>query len=82
MAARARLDGLQRIDHVVASVRGDGVFAVQGALSDPAHRRSQVDLELVARTPAGDSAAVLRAQDALQASVQQPEARQHRAVLA
>ncbi|HVI57423.1 MAG TPA: XVIPCD domain-containing protein [Luteimonas sp.] len=82
MAARARLDGLERIDHVVPSVRGDGVFAVQGALADPAHRRSQVELELVARTPARDSAAVLRAQDALQASVQQPEARQHRAVLA
>jgi hypothetical protein len=82
MAARARLDGLQHIDHVVASVRGDGVFAVQGALSDPAHRRSQVELELVARTPARDSAGVLRAQDALQANVQQPEARQHHAVLA
>src|SRR5690606_26550090 len=44
VAARARQDGLGRIDHVLASTDGRRVFAVQGGLHDPAHRRSQVDV--------------------------------------
>src|SRR3546814_3487280 len=52
MATRARLDGLERIDHVIASTDGQRAFAVQGSTHDPAHRRSQVELEQVARTPA------------------------------
>src|SRR3546814_9210179 len=57
MAARAGLDGLDRIDQVVVSRRGDSVFAVQGSLHDPAHRRSLVDLDEAAHVPARLSAA-------------------------
>lgn len=80
-AAGARLDGLARIDHVVVSVDGNGAFAVQGELHDPAHRRSRIELGQAALAPARDSAAVLRGQDLLEAT-RQPEARQHRTVMA
>src|SRR3546814_1772102 len=63
MATRARLDGLERIDHVIASTDGQRAFAVQGSTHDPAHRRSQVELEQVARTPARQNAMQLRAEE-------------------
>ncbi len=42
IAARSADDGLDRIDHMV--FHGDRLFAVQGRLHDPAHRRSNLDL--------------------------------------
>jgi hypothetical protein len=42
ITARSADDGLVRIDHLL--VHGDRLFAVQGNLHDPAHRRSTVDL--------------------------------------
>lgn len=39
----ARMSGLNRIDHVVPSVNGSGLFAVQGGLNDPAHQRVFAD---------------------------------------
>lgn len=80
MATRARLDGLERIDHVIASTGGQRAFAVQGSVHDPAHRRSQVELEQMARTPARQSAMQLRASDAQQQ--EQAHERQQRAALA
>jgi hypothetical protein len=83
MAARARLDGLERIDHVIASGNSERVFAVQGNLLDPAHRRSQVELEQAGQIPAQQSAAQLRERDALQqGQAQQAEDRQQREALA
>ena len=84
LAARAGMDGLERIDHVVASDRGDSVFAVQGGMHDPAHRRSQVDLDQASQVPARQSAAWLREQDGQQQHdpAQQAQERQHRAVVA
>ena len=77
MAARASHDGLERIDHVASSADGRRVFAVQGNLHDPAHRRSQVDLEPASQVPARQSAAQLREHDArLQATAQQ-QVREH-----
>ena len=64
MAARAGRDGLERIDHVVASSRGGSAIAVQGDLQDPAQRRSMVDLDEAGQTPARQSALSLRDQDA------------------
>lgn len=81
-AAGARVDGLARIDHVVASTHGRCAFAVQGKLHDAAHRRSLVDLDRATLAPARESAAMLRDQDALQAAMPQPEVRQRRTVLA
>ncbi|SDX76198.1 XVIPCD domain-containing protein [Lysobacter enzymogenes] len=50
----ARLKGIDQVDHVVAG-RSDGagidVFAVQGALADPAHKRAQVNSEAAERVP-------------------------------
>jgi hypothetical protein len=83
VAIRARIDGLDCIDHVVASGDGERVFAVQGAIQDPAHRRSQVDVEQASQLPARQSAALLREEDARQQGhVQQSEERQLRAAMA
>ena len=80
MATRARHDGLERIDHVIASTDGQRAFAVQGSVHDPAHRRSQVELEQIARTPARQSAMQLRESDVQQQ--EQARERQQRAALA
>jgi hypothetical protein len=83
MAARASFDGLERIDHVVASSRGGSAIAVQGDLQDPAQRRSMVDLEEAAQTPARQSAMSLREQDAQrQGQAQEVAERQQRPALA
>lgn len=39
LAFEARVSGMDRIDHVVKSADGAGLFAVQGRLDDPGHRR-------------------------------------------
>ena len=83
MAARAGLDGLERIDHVVASSRGGSAIAVQGELHDPAQRRSLVDLHEAGLTPAQESAMSLREQDAQrQGQGQEVAERQQRPALA
>ncbi|MGO1069110.1 XVIPCD domain-containing protein [Lysobacter sp. CA199] len=43
LACKARVSGMDRIDHVVQNVSGTGVFAVQGGLNDPAHYRVFAD---------------------------------------
>lgn len=68
----ARTSGLSRIDHVVANVQGTGVFAVQGELNDPMHRRVYVDREQAQRQPVAHSSEQLRTEQvALQAPVQE-----------
>ena len=71
-------DGLDRIDQVVPSRRGDSAFAVQGSLHDPAHRRSLVDINEAAHVPARQSAARLREQDEQQRGNLQPQAMEQR----
>jgi hypothetical protein len=83
MAARAGRDGLERIDHVVASSRGGSAIAVQGELQDPTQRRSMVDLDEAGQTPARQSAMSLRDQDAQrQGQAQESVERQQRPALA
>lgn len=83
MAARAGRDGLERIDHVVASSRGGSAIAVQGDLQDPAQRRSLVDLDETGQTPARQSAMALREQDVQrQGQAQEAIERQQRPALA
>lgn len=83
MAARAGRDGLERIDHVVASSRGGSAIAVQGDLQDPAQRRSMIDLDVAGQTPARESAMSLRDQDAQrQGQTQEAAERQQRPALA
>lgn len=83
VAARARLDGLERIDHLIGSTHGGNVFAVQGGLDDPAQRRSWIDLDRASEIPARLNATSLREQDSAQhGQAQQAEERQRRAALA
>ena len=78
VAARAHLDGLERIDHLLGSAKGGSVFAVQGGPHDPAQRRSWIDLDQAGGIPARLSALHLREPDPLQlAHAQQAEQRQH-----
>jgi hypothetical protein len=80
LAAHAGADGLSRIDHLVPDGRGNGVFAVEGRLDDPAHRRSHVDANQAAQVPADQSAQQLRAQSHMLAAQQQETAlQQHQA---
>lgn len=46
---------LARVDHVVASRDGSRAFAIEGALTDPAHRRVSVGLAQAIRTPVEDA---------------------------
>ena len=55
VAAHASQDGLQRIDHLLATVDQQRLVAVQGTPDDPGHRRSVVLAEAAAREPAQDS---------------------------
>lgn len=60
LAFEARVSGAARIDHVVLSPRGDGLFAVHGALGDPAHLRVYADRAQAAAQPIERSTALLR----------------------
>ncbi|QWP75769.1 hypothetical protein J5226_19480 [Lysobacter sp. K5869] len=44
-------NALSRIDHVVLSKDGHTLFAVEGRLDDPAHKRALVDVAKAAQTP-------------------------------
>ncbi len=77
MAASAGRDGLRRIDHVLAAPDGRSAFAVEGGVDDPGHRRSRVDVDGASRTPAADSAVLLREQADRQA-VQGPQQEEQR----
>lgn len=81
IAARAGRDGLQRIDHLLPSADGRNLFAVQGELRDPGHRRSQVETAEIGQVPARDSAAQLRELDAQQATQSQQQEQTHRMAL-
>ncbi|MCW4453410.1 hypothetical protein OK348_01150 [Flavobacterium sp. MXW15] len=71
IAAQSGGDGLTRIDHLLP---GEGrVFAVQGELADPAHRRSHIDLAPAMETPLQQNLALLQQQDAHQQTVVQQE---------
>lgn len=59
----ARMAGLTRIDAVVPSASGTGVFAIQGRQGDPEHRSVYVDrAEALART-VGEHRERLRAEE-------------------
>lgn len=58
VAASARDGGLRHVDHVVASADGRRLFAVEGRLDDPGHRRIPIDLAQATSIPMERSAAV------------------------
>lgn len=60
LAAQAKRDGLERIDHVVLSQHAGGevgrnVIAVQGRLDDPAQKLSHVETRRASSVPLSDS---------------------------
>lgn len=67
----AKVSGLKQIDHVALSANGTSLFAVQGAMNDPAHHRVHVDKAQAASQPLGQSTVQLQ-----QETQNQPQARQ------
>ncbi|MFP7723262.1 DUF2235 domain-containing protein [Lysobacter sp. A3-1-A15] len=65
LAAQAQRSGLAAIDHVLLARDGDRVFAVQGALHDPAHRRTSVEAASALAQPLSESADALSREPAL-----------------
>jgi hypothetical protein len=66
LAGRALQSGLSRVDHVVLSQHrsgevGQNVFAVEGRLDDPAHRRAHVNTQEAISTPLTDATRQLEA---------------------
>jgi hypothetical protein len=51
VAVAAKQAGLQRVDHVVLSDRGDYAFAIQGDLNSPARHMARIDTKAVTNTP-------------------------------
>ncbi|WP_082124307.1 XVIPCD domain-containing protein [Lysobacter capsici] len=47
----AKVSGMSKIDHVVPNASGTGLFAVQGAVNDPAHQRVYADKTQAAQQP-------------------------------
>ena len=73
----AKASGLTRIDHVVQSSNGTGLFAVQGSPSDPAHQRVHLDKAHAAAEPIEKS--TVQVQQETRSHVQaQPHAAQER----
>ncbi len=61
LALGAQKTGLSRIDHLLAGNDGRTLFAVQGALGDPAMLRASVDREQAAQQPLAQSSQQLAA---------------------
>ncbi|MGH8081135.1 MAG: XVIPCD domain-containing protein [Lysobacter sp.] len=68
----AKVSGLNKIDHVVPTANGAGLFAVQGALDDPGHKRIHVDKSQAANQPIEQST-FQAAQDAPQIAAPTPD---------
>ncbi|MEO6173332.1 MAG: peptidoglycan-binding domain-containing protein, partial [Arenimonas sp.] len=70
----AKVSGLSKIDTVALSSNGAGLFAVQGAMNDPAHSRIYVDKAQVSAQPIEKSTQQLQQENLLQVqSVHAPE---------
>ncbi|WP_153043200.1 peptidoglycan-binding protein [Xanthomonas nasturtii] len=71
----SNVSGLQRIDHVVPNKSGDGFFAVQGEMADPAMQRVFVDRNQAQNQPLEHSSRQAAEESQRQATqVQAPEA--------
>ena len=66
LALGAQKAGLSRIDHLLAGNDGRTLFAVQGALGDPAMLRASVDREQASQQPLAQSSQQLAASVAQQ----------------
>lgn len=76
LAARAREEGLQRIDHAVLSDDAKRTYAVQGDLNSPFKRTAEVDTAQAVNTPLEKSTATLEQAAAAQTQNQQQKQQQ------
>nr|WP_267191221.1 peptidoglycan-binding domain-containing protein [Xanthomonas dyei] len=69
----SKVSGLQRIDHVVPNKSGDGFFAVQGEMTDPAMQRVFVDRDQAQNQPLEHSSRQAAEESQRQASQMQSQ---------
>lgn len=77
----AKASGLTRIDHVVQSSNGTGLFAVQGAPNDPAHHRVYLDKAQSAAEPIEKSTSQVQLEIQSQQSQVQQQERDRRSMI-
>ncbi len=70
MTFEAKVSGLQRIDMVAQSKDGNGLFAVQGQPSDPAHQRIYTDKAAAVERPLEQSSNAVRQEAQTQTQAQ------------
>lgn len=75
VALEAKVSGLTRVDTVALSTNGAGLFAVQGAMSDPAHNRVYIDKAQAAGQSVENSTKQLQQESLL--SVQAVQTQEH-----
>ncbi len=80
VAFEAKVTGLTKIDNVALSTNGSGLFAVQGAMNDPAHQRIYVDKAQAAAQPIEKSTQQMQ-QDTLLAQPAQQEQQKRPGIL-
>ncbi|WP_328854186.1 peptidoglycan-binding domain-containing protein [Xanthomonas citri] len=73
----SKVSGLQRIDHVVRNKGGDGFFAVQGEMTDPAMQRVFVDRNQAQNQPLEQSSRQVAEESQRQAQQSAYQAQQH-----
>ncbi|SDY19543.1 Putative peptidoglycan binding domain-containing protein [Lysobacter sp. yr284] len=71
----ARISGLTEINHVTRNANGTGLFAVQGELNDPSHKRAYVDANQAVNQSVEQSTQRLQ-QDVPQSAKQQEQSQQ------
>lgn len=77
LAHTAHQSGVSRIDHVLLSTRGDGVFALQGHPHDPARHLVSVDRAQAAAQSVARSTELLATHDASRPAIQVQAQMQH-----
>jgi putative chitinase len=79
IAAKAKQDGLTRIDHVVLSDDGSKAYAVQGELNSPMKKMAEVQTAQAVNTPIEQSTATLAAASRAHTEANQQQQQQQQA---
>lgn len=75
----AKVSGMNRIDNIALSTNGNGLFAVQGAMNDPAHQRIYLDKNQAAAQPVEKTSQQLQQENLLTAQPAQGQDQHRRA---
>lgn len=81
VAFEAKVTGLTKIDNVALSTNGSGLFAVQGAMNDPAHQRIYVDKAQAAAQPIEKSTQQMQQDSLLPTQLSQAQEQQKKTVV-